>query len=269
MESNFLLHMQFLKDSIWDDFSLWRILCKMSVNTGYGQGWKKMLIEVWPEMGHKVRKAEKVNSPRDSVLVAWILKVGFRMQFLKHRPCTLLGDTGFQGPSQSPHLWGLEFSLLNWVHCLGRTQHWVPSSYIWWTEGYNYQVHTQPSASTPLTKLPCIDHWLNASHHPLYLLYRLGERFSKARCKDLNPGLSEYGPRCLNGKPLYLSISWMLCLFVSVLFLIEEPNSLYRYELAPITSEKAWELKPQPKSPHGTQSSEDSVTYPHMEHWMP
>lgn len=42
----------------------------MSVNTGYGQGGKKMLLEVWPEMGCKVRKAEKVNSPRDSVLVA-------------------------------------------------------------------------------------------------------------------------------------------------------------------------------------------------------
>lgn len=41
-------------------------MCKQ----GYGQGGKKMLIEVWPEMGHKVRKAEKVTGPRDSVLVA-------------------------------------------------------------------------------------------------------------------------------------------------------------------------------------------------------
>ena len=144
MESNFLLQVQFLKDSIWDDFSPWRMVCKMSVNKGCGQGWKKMLMEVWPEMGHKVRKAEKVNSHWDSVLVAWILKVGFHVQFLKHRPCTLLGAAGFQGPSQSPHVWGLAFSLLTWLHCLGEDTASGSSNYILWTEECNYQVHTQP-----------------------------------------------------------------------------------------------------------------------------
>lgn len=77
-------------------------------------------------------------------------KQGFAGQLLKHRLWPL-SDSDFQGSSPSPsHLWGPEFFLLNWPNW--RTEHQVPSNCILWTEWYNYQVHTQPAVSHPVTK---------------------------------------------------------------------------------------------------------------------
>lgn len=131
-----------------EDCSLWRMVCKMSINKGHGwDGNDTKKGKAWDWHKHmKSRQGEQsfrlyigcTNSGSKSLAC-------FVCQLLKHKLWSLLGILGFQGSSHSPsHLCGPGFFLLSWPNWLGRTQHEFPSNCILWTEWCNYQVHTQP-----------------------------------------------------------------------------------------------------------------------------
>lgn len=132
-------------------------------------------------------------------------------------------------------------SWFSWLNCLN-----------WGGHSTGFQVIVSYEWKDIITKstlnLECLNQWHTAVYWLLpkcqapsfevllYLLYKKGERFSEVICRDLNPGLSESGPKCQNVKPFCLSAN-LDALFVCFLFNLRSKLISWMW----VSSHKQWE----------------------------